>query len=221
MMRARAEGGADRNVAAMAAAARDALLAYLADYSAGDRTTVIQTVKDAAREGESLSPEEMAMLSIHISLAGNGPTAYALGNAALHLGEHPAATAALIADPGDVPAAIEEVLRFDSPTHIVVRFALEDTKLGARTIRAGDMLYAVIGSANRDPARFPDPDTFDIGRADKRHLSFGMGIHFCLGAPLARLDSMSPCARCWSATARSAPSPWSVAARCFSAARSP
>jgi cytochrome P450 len=188
IMRARAEGGAERGVATAALAAREALLAYLADYHVEGRTTVIQAAKDAVQEGEALTPEEMAMLLIHVSLAGNGPLAYALGNAALHLGQRPDELPALVAEPTRLPAAIEELFRFDSPTHIVVRFALADTKLGARTVRAGDMLYAVIGAANRDPARFPDPDTLLLSRTDNRHLSFGMGIHFCLGAPLARLE---------------------------------
>lgn len=188
IMRARAEGGAERGVAAAALAAREALLAYLTDYHVEGRTTVIQAAKDAVQEGEALTPDEMAMLLIHVSLAGNGPLAYALGNAALHLGQRPDELAAVIAEPARIPAAIEELFRFDSPTHIVVRFALADTKLGARSVRAGDMLYAVIGAANRDPARFPDPDTLLLSRTDNRHLSFGMGIHFCLGAPLARLE---------------------------------
>ncbi len=130
----------------------------------------------------------MAMLLIHISLAGNGPTAYALGNIVLNLASHRGALGSLVANPDSVPLAIEELIRFDSPTHMITRFALADTKLGPRSIRAGDTLYTVIGAANRDPAQFPNPDVLELTRTDNRHLSFGLGIHFCLGAPLARLE---------------------------------
>ncbi len=83
---------------------------------------------------------------------------------------------------------MEECLRFDTPTHYVNRFCTKDVGMWQRTVKAGQMVYAMVGAANRDPARFPEPDTLDIGRKDNRHLSFGMGIHFCLGAPLARLE---------------------------------
>jgi cytochrome P450 len=99
----------------------------------------------------------MAMLLIHILLAGNGPTAYALGNNVLGLASHPEQLAALAANPAAVPSAVEELIRFDSPTHMITRFALRDTKLGLRSIRAGDTLYAVIAAANRDPAQYPTP----------------------------------------------------------------
>jgi cytochrome P450 len=189
LMRARAEGASNPGVLPAAADARDALLDYLKKFSAADqRTSIMSTVTSAAAAGEALTPEEMAMLLIHISLAGNGPTAYAIGNAVLTLATHVEQLALLSKRPGIMPSAVEELLRFDSPTHIVARFALADTKLGARAIRAGDMLYAVIAAANRDPAQFPEPDTLDLERKENRHLSFGMGIHFCLGAPLARLE---------------------------------
>jgi cytochrome P450 len=80
------------------------------------------------------------------------------------------------------------VLRFESSTHFVVRFAVRDTRIGARTIRAGQQVHAMVAAANRDPERFPDPDQFDIHRNENRHLSFGFGIHYCLGAPLARQE---------------------------------
>jgi cytochrome P450 len=189
LMRARAEGPSDPAVMAAASGARDGLLDYLQNFSAADeRTSIISTVTGAAAAGEALTPEEMAMLLIHISLAGNGPTAYAVANSILSLATHPEALALLSKHPELIPSAVEELLRFDSPTHIVARFARADAKMGARTIRAGDTVYAVIAAANRDPAQFPNPDSLDIERSDNRHLSFGIGIHFCLGAPLARLE---------------------------------
>lgn len=192
LMRARAEDPSDPAVIAAAAEARDAITDYLQKFCpAGDRQSIISTVTSAAAAGEALTAEEMAMLLIHISLAGNGPTAYAIANATLSLATHPEQLALLAGRPELLPSAVEELLRFDSPTHIVARFAIADTKLGARTVHAGDILYAVIASANRDPAQFPDPDRLDLQRGHNRHLSFGSGVHVCLGAPLARLELQS------------------------------
>ncbi|MEO9256377.1 MAG: cytochrome P450 [Tepidiformaceae bacterium] len=189
LMRARAEGPGDPAVLAAAAEARDAIIDYLQKFTpANGRRSIISTVTSAAAAGEALTAEEMAMLLIHISLAGNGPSAYAIANSTLALARHPEQLALLASNPELLPSAVEELLRFDSPTHIVARFAIADTKLGARTVHAGDILYAVIAAANRDPAQFPDPDILDIERQHNRHLSFGIGIHVCLGAPLARLE---------------------------------
>ncbi|MBN9493766.1 cytochrome P450 [bacterium] len=149
-------------------------------------TSVLGTLLHAA-DDERLSPDEMLMTLIHIASAGNGPTAFAIGNAVLTIGQHREALARLMEGPEHLPSAVEEALRFDSPTHMISRFARRDADLGGRKIRAGDMAYVVIGAANRDPDRFPDADTFDTARTDNRHLSFGIATHFCLGAPLARL----------------------------------
>jgi cytochrome P450 len=149
-------------------------------------TSVLGTLLHAA-DDERLSPDEMLMTLIHIASAGNGPTAFAIGNAVLAIGQHREALARLMEGPEHLPSAVEEALRFDSPTHMISRFARRDADLGGRKIRAGDMAYVVIGAANRDPDRFPDADTFDTARTDNRHLSFGIATHFCLGAPLARL----------------------------------
>ncbi|HMO96081.1 MAG TPA: cytochrome P450, partial [Tepidiformaceae bacterium] len=90
--------------------------------------------------------------------------------------------------PEIVPAAVEELTRWDSATQYVARWATSDVPIGKRTIRKGQKVYAMIGAANRDPERFPDPDRIDLDRTNNRHLSFGMGIHFCLGTPLARVQ---------------------------------
>jgi cytochrome P450 len=187
IIRARSEGASDPVVVHGAAAAREQLLAYLSDLDRHSRTTIIDTLRDAVGNGAA-SADEMMMQLVHISMAGNGPTAYAMGNTVMALAGNPGAAARLQADPALIPGAVEETLRWDSPTHLVARFATTDTRLGARTVGAGDTCYAVIGAANRDPARFPRPDEFEPDRTDNRHLSFGMGIHFCLGAPLARLE---------------------------------
>jgi cytochrome P450 len=194
LMRARAEGGAVPGVLDAAAASREAMLGYLGQLtqqreSAGGETArdVLSVLVAACDEG-AIEPDEMIMMLVHISLAGNGPTAMALGNALAALAAFPEVQTRLRHDPSLVPAAVEELLRFDSSTHFIVRFALRDAKLGARTVRAGQQVHVMVGAANRDPARFPEPDTVDIDRPDNRHLAFGHGIHFCLGAPLARLE---------------------------------
>ena len=97
--------------------------------------------------------------------------------------------AKLRADPALMESAIEEMLRFCSPVATsTIRYAAEDVAVGGVVIPKGEMVLAIITAANRDPARFPSPDTFDITRSDNKHISFGHGIHYCLGAPLARLE---------------------------------
>ena len=95
----------------------------------------------------------------------------------------------LHAAPELLPTAIEEVLRYRSPVQLMYRHAVSDVQMGEHTIRAGQMVMAQIGSANRDEDQFPNADTFDIRRTPNRHIAFGHGIHFCLGAPLARLEA--------------------------------
>jgi cytochrome P450 len=87
-----------------------------------------------------------------------------------------------------MPGAIEELLRFDSSTHFVVRFAKQGATIGARAIQPGQQIHVMVAAANRDPERFREPDVLDFSRTENRHLSFGYGVHFCLGAPLARLE---------------------------------
>ncbi len=191
IMSARSASEADP---AAIAAARDAgqeLKSYLrnAAASASLRPGLLATLMEAEGPDPGLSLDEVVMLLIHISFAGNGPTAFLLGNGALALASHPSQAECLRREPDLLPAAVEELLRFDSPTHIITRFARAPARLRDKSIRTGDTLYLVLGAANRDPQRFPNPDTLDLSRPDNRHLSFGLGIHFCLGAPLARLEA--------------------------------
>lgn len=195
IMRGRVEGARDAGLGGDALAARDQMLDYLAQVALERDETesedgprdVLAALLDAA-EGEEIGPDEVAMMLVHISLAGNGPTTMAIANSIAALAANPDQLERLLADPELVPGAVEECLRYDSPTHYVNRFCIQDVPLERRTVKAGQMVYAMVGAANRDPARFPEPERLDIGRKDNRHLSFGMGIHFCLGAPLARLE---------------------------------
>ncbi len=195
VMRGRVEGMGDAAIARETIEARDRMLDMVAQVveglesgepGAGERN-VLMALMDAAGDG-GISPDELAVMLVHISLAGNGPTIMSFANAVAALAAHPDQRELLLEDPGLVPAAVEECLRFDTPTHYVNRFCTKDVLLGGRQVKAGQMVYAMVGAANRDPARFPEPDVLDIRRKDNRHLSFGMGIHFCLGAPLARLE---------------------------------
>jgi cytochrome P450 len=122
-------------------------------------------------------------------VAGNETTTHLIANAIWCLDEHPEALAELLARRALLPDAIEEVLRYRSPIKMMFRVAIQDTTIGDTEIHAGEGVVAWIGSANRDEEQFPNADTFDIHRAPNRHLAFGYGIHFCLGAPLARLES--------------------------------
>src|SRR5216683_3280524 len=101
---------------------------------------------------------------------------------------HPAELARLAADPALVESAVEEMLRWDGPSHALARLVASDVTLAGKQLRQGDRVFAMMNAANRDPAVFPDPDRFDVARTPNKHLTFAAGIHFCLGAPLARLE---------------------------------
>lgn len=120
--------------------------------------------------------------------AGNETTTRLIGWTGYLLGEHPDQGARLVRDPSLVPNAIEEILRFEAPSPVQGRVATRDVELHGMRVPAGAAVLLVNGSANRDPRRHADPDRFDVGRADTHHLSFGTGLHFCLGASLARLE---------------------------------
>jgi cytochrome P450 len=140
-------------------------------------------------DGERLDDQEIVGFVGLLLLAGHITTTALLGNSILTLDEHPDAAAELRADPTGLPAAIEEVLRYRSPFPRVVRRAASDVELGGHTIAANEIVILWIASANRDPTQFSEPDRFDIHRTPNPHLAFGHGIHFCLGAPLARLEA--------------------------------
>ncbi|MGH8963971.1 MAG: cytochrome P450, partial [Actinomycetes bacterium] len=140
-------------------------------------------------DSERLADEEIVGFAGVLLLAGHVTTTALLGNAVLCFDRHPPAAAAVRADRDLLPAAIEEVLRFRSPFPRLARVTTTDAELGGHTIPAGQLVIPWIAAANRDAARFPDPDRFDIHRNSHSHLAFGHGIHFCIGAPLARLEA--------------------------------
>ena len=133
---------------------------------------------------------EMELLGTCTQLlfGGNDPIAHMIGNGLLALCQHPEQLAKWRADPALTPSAVEEMLRYDSSVQMTFRYALEDVNLGGRHIRQGDQVAIVFGAANRDPSQFDHPDTLDITRNPNRHMSLGMGIHYCMGAALGRVE---------------------------------
>ncbi|MCZ7456274.1 cytochrome P450 [Streptomyces sp. WMMC940] len=121
-------------------------------------------------------------------IAGHETTTHFIGNAALALLRHPDAADQLRSRPELIPAAVEELLRYDSPVQLMLRRARHELELAGRTVAAGQVVLLLCGAANRDPAAFPDPDVLDFQRPGGRHVAFGYGPHFCLGAALARLE---------------------------------
>ena len=140
-------------------------------------------------EGEGLNESELFSMMTLLIVAGHETTVSFIGNATLALLQHRSAWERLRAEPELIPGAVEELLRYESPVdRALTRFVAADTTLGGKRLRKGEPLIAVLGSANRDEDRFEQPDTLDIERAPNPHLAFGKGVHYCLGAPLARLE---------------------------------
>jgi len=144
----------------------------------------------AAEEGDlRLSPAEVVSFAMLLLIAGNETTTNLIGNAMLALLEHPAQLEMVVRDRSLVPNMIEEALRWDSPVQYLFRVTTQATELGGQTIPAGAAVVPIYASANRDEARFVDGERFDITRNAQGHVAFGLGPHFCLGAPLARLEA--------------------------------
>lgn len=150
---------------------------------------LISNLLKAEIDGQKLSVVELLGFCALLLVAGNETTTNLIGNAVLCFTEVPGTVDRLLTEPSRLPQAIEEVLRFRSPVQSMYRVAVADTTLAGVPVPAGAPLVAWIGSANRDERQFPHPARFDIDRDQIRHLAFGHGIHFCLGAPLARLEA--------------------------------
>lgn len=145
-------------------------------------------IAETDRDGARLSVDELITTCTLLLNAGHEATVNVVGNGVTALLAHPAQVAALRADASLVPSAVEELIRYDSPLQLFERTALAATRVGAVVVEPGQKIAALLGAANRDPAVFADPDTFDVTRSDNPHLGFGAGIHFCVGAPLARVE---------------------------------
>jgi len=165
------------------------LLAHLRMRRTRPSDDLLGRLTAAEVDGERLQDGEIVGFAGLLLLAGHITTTALLGNSVLCLGRSPDTAAEVRADRNLIPPAVEEVLRFRSPFPRLGRVTTTDVNLGGQDIPAGSLVIPWVGAANRDPARYVEPDRFDIHRADAGHLAFGHGIHFCIGAPLARLES--------------------------------
>ena len=170
-------------------AMREFLAGLLADRRAHPRDDLLTHLVKSEIEGDRLTPAELLTTSVLLLIAGHETTTNTIANGLYTLLRHPEVLARLRADPALLPTAVEEVLRYESPLQRNPRrMSMDYDYLGA-PLRQGDYVLQLFGSANRDPRVFPDPHRFDLTRQPNRHLSFGFGIHFCVGAPLARLEA--------------------------------
>ena len=142
----------------------------------------------AESEGERLSEQELIYTSITLLVAGHETTTSFIGNGVYTLLHHPDQWRLLQNDPSLLNSALEEILRYESPVSRQPRLMKEDTELGGKQISKGQIVFQMLNAANRDPAYFADPDQFNIQRQPNRHIAFGLSIHFCVGAVLARTE---------------------------------
>jgi cytochrome P450 len=166
-----------------------ALTAYVANLGASPTHGSALFATEGGHDGAgALDHDELVAQSVMLLFAGHETTTNLIGNGILALLQRPAQLERLRREPTFIGAAIEELLRFDSPTQATFRSVGEDFELRGQQLRKGDPALLMLGSANRDPGQFVDPDELDITRADNRHLAFSQGPHFCLGAALARME---------------------------------
>jgi len=167
----------------------DYLRAMFDEKRKNPKDDLISALVQAEEAGDKLSEDELMAMVFLLLVAGHETTVNLIGNGSLALLQHPDQLRKLREDPALIKPAIEELLRYDGPVETSTeRFAREDIAIGGTVIPRGEMVMVVIASADHDPDRFQDPDALDITRADNKHLAFGKGIHFCLGAPLARME---------------------------------
>jgi cytochrome P450 len=173
-------------------AAGDSIREYFAREIEMRRRTpgadLVSALVAAHDDNEALDAGELLAFVILLLLAGNETTTNLIGNGMLALGQNPDQMELLRRSPELAARAVEEILRYDGPVQSTTRRALADVEIGGTQIEAGTGCFVILAAANHDPAQFPDPDRFDITREPRDHVAFGEGIHFCLGAPLARLE---------------------------------
>ncbi|WP_375767554.1 cytochrome P450 [Archangium gephyra] len=166
---------------------------YLRKLIAQRRTSLgddlLSALIQAEEAGDKLSPDELVSMAFLLLVAGHETTVNLISGGTLALLQHPEQLERLRKEPGLIEPAVEELLRYASPVEIATeRVAREDLTVSGVKIPRGDLVFAVLASANRDERQFKNPDTLDLGRDPNKHVSFGLGIHYCLGAPLARLE---------------------------------
>jgi len=167
----------------------DYLQRLFSERRASPRDDLISALVRAEHDGVRLSEPELLGVCVLLLIAGHETTRSLIGNGTAALIRNPDQWQALRARPGLLKGAVEELLRYDGPVQMTARVALEDTSIRGQRVQAGDLLLLMLGSANRDHQQFPEPDRLDVRRAPNRHLAFGNGTHFCLGASLARLEA--------------------------------
>jgi cytochrome P450 len=152
------------------------------------RDGLVHSLMTAEIDGDRLTEEEVVANSIVTMVGGLETTTNLIGNGVLTLLRNPGEIERMQEDQSLIPSAVEEMLRYESPSQHTGRLAPEDVEWEGKVIRKGQAVMAVMAAANRDPERFPDPDRFDVARTDNRHLAFGYAAHFCFGAALARVE---------------------------------
>jgi cytochrome P450 len=184
--------GPDSEISRRGMASRHALADYfrelIAERRKKPREDMLSGLIAAEEAGDKLNETEMLSTCILLLVAGHETTVNLIGNGTLALLRNPAQLRRLREDPSLIGTAVEELLRYDGPVQRTTRIPDEDVTIGGTRVPAGEMVMTFIGAADRDPAHFADPDRLDIGRRENRHVAFGYGIHFCLGAPLARVE---------------------------------
>jgi cytochrome P450 len=183
---------ADSDVVTRGQEASDALREYFRSLIALRRKhpqpDLLSALIAAEEQGDKLSEAELLSTCALLLIAGHETTVNLIGNGLLALLHHPDQLRALADDPALIQTAVEELLRYDGPVQRTSRMTMADVEIGGKQIPKGRVVVAAIGAANRDPAYFSDPERLDITRKENRHIAFGFGIHFCLGAPLARIE---------------------------------
>jgi pimeloyl-[acyl-carrier protein] synthase len=173
--------------------AREELVDYFRDVADRRRhepgNDLLSALLQAEEEGGRLTEDELYSTVVLLLAAGNETTTNLIGNGLFALLRHEDQHRRVWDDPTLIPQAVEEMLRYDGPVQLTTRQATVDLEIHGTNIHKGEWLYLVIGAATRDPEQFPEPDKFDVTRADNKHIAFGAGAHFCLGAPLARLEA--------------------------------
>jgi cytochrome P450 len=162
--------------------------ALLDERLANPRADLLTALARAEEAGDRLSSDEVIATCILLLFAGHETTTSLLGTGLLALLRNPDEWAALRDDPALAASAVEEFLRYDGPQKVMMRFVADDLELRGKRLRRGERVLLIGAAANRDPEVFPEPDRLDLDRSPNEHLGFGYGIHYCLGAPLARME---------------------------------